>query len=178
TYCFAWLSSQITPMPLKGICMKSPENSSRIYLPPSTEVMVAYPLLVIGGWPGAIHAFTSTIQLPAIAASCLCCSPGVAAFVIASMAALSSWPGRPRAMPALTIAALIRIKVDANLLNVILLSSKCNQRTSGNEPGPAAWAARFAYRLLTAKPITKTKPAEYAYCLPGTRVLLRPGLHH
>src|SRR5689334_13144500 len=43
-----------------------------------------------GSLVGSSHIFTLTSQEPASAASCLCCSPGVPAFIMASMYAFSS----------------------------------------------------------------------------------------
>src|SRR5256885_3771040 len=74
-------------MPWKGIPMKLPVNFSSIQRPPRTQEFTAEPVDSIGGAPGAIHDFTFTSHVPTMPSSFLCASPGVDAFIHASICA-------------------------------------------------------------------------------------------
>src|SRR5689334_2803610 len=60
------------------------------YRLPSTHLFSDVPVDTCGGWVGSIHIETFASQVPTIASSFWWASPGVAAFCIASMAALAS----------------------------------------------------------------------------------------
>src|ERR1051326_5019470 len=74
-------------MPSNGMPMNEPVNFSSIQRPPRTQALTAVPADSIGGAPGAIHDFPVTSQLPTLWSSFLCASPGVDAFIHASICA-------------------------------------------------------------------------------------------
>src|SRR4051794_14767248 len=74
-------------MPSNGMPMNEPVNFSSIQRPPRTQEFTAVPVDSIGGAPGAIHDFTVTFQAPTMLSSFLCASPGVDAFIHASICA-------------------------------------------------------------------------------------------
>src|ERR1043165_1666168 len=74
-------------MPSNGMPMKLPWNDSWTQRLPRTQVFTAVPVDSIGGAPGAIHDFTVTSHVPTMWSSFLCASPGVDAFIHASICA-------------------------------------------------------------------------------------------
>src|ERR1051326_835993 len=74
-------------MPSNGMPMKLPVNFSWTQRLPRTQVFSAVPVDSIGGAPGAIHDFTVTFHEPTMWSSFLCASPGVEAFIHASICA-------------------------------------------------------------------------------------------